>query len=422
MTSVLSETRTSAVAGLSRSPLWATASVTWIDNLGASTALIGVYFVAKRAYEFTPTSLLLLGLLQGVTYIVAALAAGPLTRALAGRGRALSTRGLLSLLHVVLAVVCALPILIRSPIAMWLVVGLYAPLTGVLWPTIESFLSAGRMGDDLRRSSGIFNLSWASCQVVTFWSIAAFMTEPGTALWAIPVMGLSHLVAIPIIARFQREPAAHGEASHAHSPGEAALFKRLLACHRLLLILSYVVFAALNPLLPSIMDDRLRIAAVWATPITSAWMISRVASFWFMGTWGGWHGRFTTLIWPPILLLTGMGAALLAPNAWALTIGLALFGLGMGAIYASAFYYAMEVGSAGVDAGGRHEALIGVGYAIGPILGTAAGMLSGGSSDPERSPAVFTFGLVLLCSLTFAALMRRWAKPRPDPHRFQNES
>lgn len=396
----------SAVGDRARSPLWATAGVTWIDNLGASTALIGVYFVAKRAYDFTPTALLMLGLVQGVTYIIAAMAAGPITRALAGPGRGLSTRSLLALLHVVLAIVCVIPIALRSPLAMWLVVGLYAPLTGVLWPTIESFLSAGRTGDDLRRTSGLFNLSWASCQVVTFWAIASFMKEPSTALWAIPIMGLSHLAAIPIIARFQREPAPHGESAHAHSSHEAALFARLLGCHRLLLILSYVVFSALNPLLPSIMDDRLRIAATWATPITSAWMISRVGAFWFMGTWGGWHGRFATLVWPPILLLSGMALALLAPSALVLAAGLALFGLGMGAIYASAFYYAMEVGSAGVDAGGRHEALIGVGYAVGPLLGSAAGMAS---TETTNQPAI-TLILVMACAVCFAAMIWRQSR------------
>jgi predicted MFS family arabinose efflux permease len=396
-----------------RTPLWATTGVTWMDNLGATTALIGVYFVAERAYGFTPGTLLLLGLLQGVTYIIAALAAGPLTRRLAGPGRVLSTRALLALLHVLLTIVCALPILLRDPIAIWLVVGLYAPLTGVLWPTIESFLSAGRTGEDLRRSSGCFNLSWASCQVVTFWSIAVFMKEPGAALWAIPVMGLSHIATIPLIWYFRPEPAAHGDSGHAHPPAERARFKRLLSCHRLLLILSYVAFSAMNPLLPSIMSERLRVDPTWATPITSAWMLSRVGMFWFMGAWGGWHGRFATLLWPPVLLLAGMSLALLSSSALVLAIGLALFGMGMGAIYASAFYYAMEVGSAGVDAGGKHEAFIGVGYAVGPLLGTAAGSAAVSLGSAGTTREFLTLALIVMLFLGFAIVIRRAARQRP---------
>jgi hypothetical protein len=56
----------------------------------------------------------------------------------------------------------------------------------------------------------------------------------------------------------------------------------------------------------------------------------------------------------------------------ALIAGLAVFGVGMGVIYCSALYYAMAVGNAAVDAGGKHEALIGIGYGGGPICGLLA--------------------------------------------------
>ena len=52
--------------------------------------------------------------------------------------------------------------------------------------------------------------------------------------------------------------------------------------------------------------------------------------------------------------------------------GLALFGLGLSLIYSAAIYYALEVGQAEVRAGGTHEALIGAGYTLGPLLGLGA--------------------------------------------------
>jgi hypothetical protein len=45
----------------------------------------------------------------------------------------------------------------------------------------------------------------------------------------------------------------------------------------------------------------------------------------------------------------------------------------VGTIYAGAFYYAMAVGAAEVEAGGKHEALIGAGYCLGPVCGLLAG-------------------------------------------------
>ena len=51
-----------------------------------------------------------------------------------------------------------------------------------------------------------------------------------------------------------------------------------------------------------------------------------------------------------------------------------LFGTAAGFLYTAALYYAQVVQNASVDAGGAHEALIGVGYALGPgagLVGTA---------------------------------------------------
>ncbi len=387
-----------------RSPLWASAAITWIDNLGAATALIGIYFVARLAYEFTPAQSLGLGLVQGITYVLAAICAGPGMRLLAGPQRPISTRTLLALLHVLLAAACTIPVVWRSPQAMWVTVAIYTPITGWLWPAIESFLSAGRTGRDLRRSSGWFNIAWASCQVFTFWFIAPFMEKQ--PLWAIPVMGLSHLLAIPLIMMLRREPAAHGDAAHHHSREEVALYRRLLNSHRLLLILSYIVYSSMNPLLPAI-EESLALAAFWMTPVISIWMVSRVGMFWWMGAWGGWHGRAFTLAWPSVLLLSGFAMCMLAGSVPVFCVGLVLFGTGMGAIYSAAFYYAMEVGSAGVDAGGKHEALIGVGYAVGPFTGIVASEATRAAQLSPVYTRVGTFVLVLAIAAGFGTLILR---------------
>lgn len=392
-----------------RSPLWAAVALTWIDNIGAFTALVGVLFVAKYAYGFSPAQSLGLGMVQGAMYVLAALCAGVGSRRLSGPGRALSTRALLAWMHVALAGVCWIPILWRSPWSLWLVMGLYAPLAGWLWPLIESFLSAGRTGADLRRSSAWFNLSWASCQVATFWLIAPFMERH--PLWAVPVMGLSHLAALPLVMCLRPDPAPHGEGGHQHDPRERALYRRLLGAHRSLLVLSYVVYSALGPLLPSI-ADRLGVSEKWAPPLCSVWTFSRLAMFWAMGAWGGWHGRAATLVWPASLLMAGLALSLLAPTPPILGLGLALFGLGMGAVYASAFYYAMEVGAAGVDAGGKHEALIGVGYSVGPALGLAASAISGTFGEPALGHRLATLVLVLFAAALIGGASARALRRR----------
>ena len=63
--------------------------------------------------------------------------------------------------------------------------------------------------------------------------------------------------------------------------------------------------------------------------------------------------------------------------------GLVALGIGMATIYSGALYYALVVGQAEVEAGGTHEALIGVGYTVGPLCG----LLAIGAADAELIPA-----------------------------------
>jgi hypothetical protein len=66
-------------------------------------------------------------------------------------------------------------------------------------------------------------------------------------------------------------------------------------------------------------------------------------------------------------------------------------------------YYAMAVGSAEVDAGGKHEAVIGLGYTAGPMLGLMAlGLSSTGGTDPD--PESFRVWSIVLISLASAGI------------------
>ncbi len=364
-----------------RTPVWAAFTLTWINNIGASAALMGIYFIAHSSYGYTNRDNLYLALVQGATYIVGALTAGPVGRMIAGPGRAMSTRSLVGLVMAAMALVCWLPLVWRSPAALWVQMAVYSPLSGWLWPLIESFLASGRSGADLRRTTGAFNFSWSSCQFITFWALPVFMPTSlvvspeaaAKAAWAMPVLALSHVLAMAVLARIPPEPGTHADsADETLTPVDRDNYKRLLKATRCLVVLSYAGYMATSPLLPGRLADDFKITPQWQTPITSIWMISRVAMFFFMSRWHGWHGKRRTLVWSALLLVLGTNGILMAPTPEALALALVLFGIGHGAIYSSAFYYAMEVGSAGVDAGGWHEAIIGVGYLLGPIAALLA--------------------------------------------------
>src|SRR5262245_43195981 len=83
-------------------------------------------------------------------------------------------------------------------------------------------------------------------------------------------------------------------------------------------------------------------------------------------------------------LASRLALVLLATTATQIVAGLALFGSGMGLTYCLALYYSLAVGKGAVEAGSGFEALIGLSYFVGPMLGLAGrgvgGPLAAGSA------------------------------------------
>ena len=86
--------------------------------------------------------------------------------------------------------------------------------------------------------------------------------------------------------------------------------------------------------------------------------------------------------------------------------GLIAIGIGHGLLYYSALYYAMRLERADVDAGGMHEALIGVGYVVGP--GAA---LAGGMWDGARGIVIIELIVLAVAMLLALRAWRRAARP-----------
>ena len=90
--------------------------------------------------------------------------------------------------------------------------------------------------------------------------------------------------------------------------------------------------------------------------------------------------------------------------------GLIIFGGGMGVTYYAGLYYAMAVGRARFDAGGTHEALIGTGYAVGPLVGLIAISFSSSHSSETPTPLIATVSCLLIAA--GGALWLIWRKAR----------
>jgi hypothetical protein len=378
-------------------PLWAVNLFSFLNSMGTGLVTNGIFFITSSAYGFSSVANLWLGVALGVTYVGAALFAGPGVRAVRRRFPSLSTRAVLVALMAAMAVLASLPALaglwepVPGPIgiaSVWVLVVCYSPLTGVLWPVVESFLSGGRREVELRSAVGMWNFTWSSALVLGALFLGS-MVESYAAI-ALLAVALVHLGGCGVLTAFGREPGEHLDSGHHEHP---AVYRKLLVTFRILLPVSYIVLSALSPLLPSVMRQ-LEVPVGWQPVLAAAWLLPRSLGFLMMERWQGWHGRWSHPVISGALVIVGFGIAVLSPQIASggagiavLAGGLATFGLGQAMVYSAAIYYALEVGNAEVDAGGMHEALIGVGYTVGPLCGLAAvvGAPLVGVSTPETA-------------------------------------
>ncbi|MBC7771220.1 MAG: hypothetical protein H7210_01865 [Pyrinomonadaceae bacterium] len=379
---------TPAAPSCDKTPLLAILVFTFANSIGTGLVTSGIYFITKAAYGFSEIQNLFLAVGLGLVYIVGAQAAGPTLRALRRRFPGFSARKFLASIMLLMAALCCIPPLLQLSgvpaqgtlgfIGIACLVLLYSPLSGALWPMVESYISGGRQDKELRSAIGTWNVVWSSALPVAYWGMSGFIATQ--TVLAFVMLVLMHLGSCITLIWFQREPASH---LHGEQPPPPVIYRRLLAVLRLLLPMAYMVTSALGPILPELLRD-LGVREAWRPVLGSAWLAPRALAFVVLQRWHGWHGTWLAPILGTTMILAGFAGAVLSPmlgesltSILIFVISLAFFGTGMAIIYAAAIYYAMEVGNAQVDAGGTHEALIGVGYTVGPLCGLAgAGMVA----------------------------------------------
>jgi hypothetical protein len=356
-------------------PLGSVLAITFLASVSGGAFWSGIFFVTAGHYHFPPARNLALGAAMGFVYALSARYTGALSRRL---GQRLSARGILVLTLGIWGLVSLAPLAARQGQGvLWATALVGAVASAATWPVVESYLSAGRHGADMRSAIGWFNVVWTPATAIPLliMPVVARVDLLGT----IALSALFNTGAMLALFKLPPRPPEHAaEASHAAVGPEYAA---LLRSASWLLPLSYLISSNLAPILPH------RLAAldsvVPGSVIAASWMVARFLSLATMWRLGFWHGRWGTLLLAALALAGGLALVLLAPGLGGVVAGLVLFGTGTGLIYYAALYYSLAVGHAQVDAGGNFEALIGLGYCLGPLLGLGGQLLSGG--DPARA-------------------------------------
>ena len=346
--------------------------LTFLESFATILVEKAAYFYCHNRLGFSDAANLSLALAFGAAYVVGAMSSGRLA------GRIGERRTLLAAVGAQLGVFAAMG---TWPVAAVIFAGSAAMglLCGLKWPVIESYVSAGHTPAAAAKAVGRFNLSWASAV-----PLSLIVAGPLIAWrsWAMFVLGSAISAAsVWLIASLPARP-EHLPQDHPERPDPAAARRlgRLTTSARWLMLANYSTMWILATLLPGIFD-RLGFGVSSGTALSGLLDVARLSAFAVLGAWTAWHGRRVGLVRSMVLLPAGFLMVLFGGHVAVVLVGELLFGWAVGEVYYAALYYAMVVQNASVQAGGGHEGLIGLGFALGPIaglIGVAAEPVAGG--------------------------------------------
>ena len=347
--------------------------LTFVENFAIILIERGIYFYSKERLGFSVTANLWLALAFGTAYVLGALISNRISVRI-GEKRLLQATIIGQLIGYAVLVVWPTPVPIYAVNA---TLGLF---NGLKWPVVESYISAGFSPAQTARAVGWFNITWASAMLLSVVAAGPLIAWARRALFV--VCGLMSIFSLLLTRPMLTRPV---HMAHDHPdrppPAQIARIRHLLRASRWSMFVSYAALFLLSPLMPRIFMDRLGFSVVAGTALSALLDAARVVAFVQLNRYGGWHNRALPLVVCLVALPAGFFMVLFGQSLWIVLAGEVLFGWIGGMVYYAALYYAMVAENASVDAGGGHEAMIGLGFAVGPtggLIGTALAPAVGG--------------------------------------------
>jgi MFS family permease len=346
-----------------------------------------LYFFLHQRYGFGNQANLAVAALSGASYALFAWGAGKFAQSF-GYFTALK----LGFSVMILAMGCGLSV--HSPAAHIWVMVLTVFGMSFTWPTLEALVSEREPRGGLQHMVGLYNVIWAATAAMANFSGGAMLEKLGSAsLFYVPMaieiaqLGLTlWLQSRARKAEWRRElevgagrkageadsaEQATENSSPALSAGERGKAQSFLRMAWLANPFAYIAINTTIAAMPGV-AGRLHLSTMVAGFCASTWCFARLAAFYGLWKWAGWHYRFRWLVTSYLLLIGAFASILLAPSLAVVVLAQIVFGGAVGLIYYSSLYYSMDVGETKGEHGGIHEAVIGLGNCAGPAVGAAA--------------------------------------------------
>lgn len=366
--------------------------LTFIQSFATVLLERGLYFYTEGKLEFSDTQNLALALCFGSMYTAGALLSHGITRK---RGE----RPTLQAIFIGLMVLNFTIVLQPTMVVVWGGFAGIGFLEGMKWPIIETYVTAGATPRQTMRILGRFNVAWSSA-VPAALIVSGPMMGSASPTSFILLAAVLHVGSLGAIRWLPWSP-THLDSNHPERPDPATTrrYRALLVSARWSMMGSCAMVFLLAPLMPTIFIDRLGHAVQTAPGLSSVMDVARVTAFVLLGVVVAWRGKVLPLGIGALGLPLGFMAILFAPTTVIAIGGQAVFGLCSGMVYYAAIYHSMVLHNASVEAGGKHESLIGAGFALGPLVGLAGVFLQRFTAEPRTAMLLAVSPCLLLCVL-----------------------
>ncbi len=268
----------------------------------------------------------------------------------------------------------------------------------LFWPALQAAVADESCPRTLTKNLGIFNVAWAGGKGLGVLAGGVLLDPVGRGGFLIAAaIGLSLLVFLP------RVPTGGGRGL-ALAP-DGATVPRREAFRVSALIANFAAYGLATTIINLYPDlnHELGRGGVSYGVVVGAVFLAQTASFGLLAAFPSWPYRKTAQIVPQCL--AAGGAALMATGlpVAAVLPGAVAVGVGLGTAYFASIYYSLHADASRGGRAGLHEAILGGGNLIVPLLGgTLAGLLRA-----PWAPGVFAGAVVLAAVALQVVTLRR---------------
>ena len=374
-----------------------------VNSIAATLLTVGLPFYMSHRFGWGALENFAVAALQGAAYMLGALSAQRISHRW---GR---EKSLLALYACMTTIACAVGIsaTMARPHVMALLVVLETSFMAASWPMLESFIAGTGEKSRLSKRLGCYNIVWAVTGFIAVaasgaiiqhtpaWSffgiVAAGHFLAGVLIFCRTQLALRHFNDADLsVSQVESAPASSSQTTPRLDDADASRNRLALWLSRIALPSTYVIVYSVAPALPSLHAIK-QLSPTVATLAGSIWLMARAAAFIITGNTTFWHRRTSLMFVASItMLLAFIGTIVpgalnhvdLLPALAAMAIAQIVLGLSLGTIYSASLYFGMVVSDGSTEHGGYHEALIGLGQILGPLVGATLQWIRPGALWP----------------------------------------